>query len=197
MSEEVQAPSSSEESNPNRRKKRRRRRRRGPNEEGDNSGESNNGSKRPRRPRRGSQSADPNTTPTIPSSGKNRRRRRSRRRRGAPVSGISRRRTLTRSQVEELESYFSRLDESLLSLLYRGMGGQPGRIDKTDRIVQLTVRAIAQGSRVGSMLKSCHERERTALAILIQCGGLAHNGGFHRELGLSLGGQEREWQFDG
>ena len=130
----------------------------------------------------------------MPSSGKNRRRRRSRRRRGAPVSGISRRRSLSRAQVEELEAYFNRLDDALLELIYKGMGGQPGRIEKKDRIVQLTVRAIAQGSRVASMLRSCHERERTALAILIQCGGLAHNGGFLRELVLSLGGQEREWE---
>ena len=130
----------------------------------------------------------------MPASGKNRRRRRSRRRRGAPVSGIARRRSLSRAQVEELEAYFTRLDDSLLELIYKGMGGQPGRIDKKERVVQLTVRAIAQGSRVASMLRSCHERERTALAILIQCGGLAHNGGFLRELVLSLGGQDREWE---
>ncbi|MEC7239918.1 MAG: helicase-associated domain-containing protein [Myxococcota bacterium] len=194
MSEEVQAPAPSSDSSPNPRRKRRRRRRRGGGEDNESASTETNSPRRGRRSRRGTQSADPNTTPSMPSSGKNRRRRRSRRRRGAPVSGIARRRALSRSQVEELEAYFTRLDDSLLELIYKGMGGQPGRIDKKERVVQLTVRAIAQGSRVASMLRACHERERTALAILIQCGGLAHNGGFLRELVLSLGGQDREWE---
>jgi hypothetical protein len=196
MSEEVQSPPKSDDDNPNRRRKRRRRRRRSAGgEDGDSvSAASEGGSRRGHRGRRGTQAADPNATVNIPTSGKNRRRRRSRRRRGAPVSGIARRRALSRTQIEELEDYFNRLDDDLLHLIYKGMGGQPGRIDKKDRVVQLTVRAIAQGSRVASMLRACHERERTALAILIQCGGLAHNGGFHRELCLSLGGQDREWQ---
>ena len=47
---------------------------------------------------------------------------------------------------------------------------------------------------MGNLLKSMHERERTALATLLQCGGLAHADEFHRELALSLAGHEREWQ---
>jgi hypothetical protein len=193
MSEDVQSPppSSSGEENPNRRRKRRRKRKRSPEEQAAAGSEEQ--PRRGRRTRRGAQAADPNATPAIPKSGKNRRRRRSRKRRGAPVSGIARRRALSRSQVDDLEEYFNRLNDDLLYLIYKGMGGQPGRIEKKERVVQLTVRAISQGNRVSSMIRGFHEKERNALSILIQCGGLAHNGGFLRELSLSLGGQEREW----
>lgn len=193
MSEDVQSPPQSNNENPNRRRKRRRRRTREPEEGKEGKSNSDERPRRGRRSRRGAQAADPNSTPALPKSGKNRRRRRSRHRRGAPVSGISRRRGLSRSQVEDLEDYFSRLDDDLLYLIYKGMGGQPGRIEKKERIVQLTVRAVSQGNRVSAMIRGFHEKERNALAILIQCGGLAHNGGFLRELCLSLGGQEREW----
>jgi hypothetical protein len=61
-------------------------------------------------------------------------------------------------------------------------------------MVQLTVRAIAQGSRIGAMLKSSNERDRNALASLVQAGGVAHADEFHRELVLSYGGHDREWR---
>ncbi len=61
-------------------------------------------------------------------------------------------------------------------------------------MIQLTVRAIAQGARLGNLLRNTHERARQALSILLQCGGLAQAQEFHRELFLSLGGHENEWR---
>lgn len=87
-----------------------------------------------------------------------------------------------------------RLQRPLLSNLYRGLGGQPGRVADHARMVQLAVRAIAQGKRISGLLRGMHERERTALALLLQCGGIAHSEEFLRELTLSLGGHDREWQ---
>jgi len=43
------------------------------------------------------------------------------------------------------------------------------------------------------LLNQVHQRDRQALAALIQCGGLAHADEFHRELSLVLGGREGDW----
>jgi len=86
------------------------------------------------------------------------------------------------------------MPESLAANLYKGLGGQPKRVSSYDRMIQLTVRAIAQGARIGSVLKQVHERDRKAVAALLQAGGLAHGDEFHRELVLSFGGQERDWK---
>lgn len=162
-----------------------------------NQGEGEGGSRRSRRGRRGrggNKGGDNNPGVKAPGSGRNVRRRRTRRRRSAAVTGLTRRRRLSRSELEGLTEYVSKLPENLLFALYRGLGGQPKRVTDKDRLVQLSVRAVAQGNRMGNLLKSLHERERTALATLLQAGGLAHADEFHRELGLSLGGHEREWQ---
>ena len=129
----------------------------------------------------------------TPNPSRRMRKRRKRRRRGAAIAGLNRRRRLSRGELDDLEAYFSKVDSDLLSHLYRGLGGQPSRVNEHDRMVQLAVRAIAQGKRLGSMLKQFHQKERTALALLIQCGGLAHSEEFLRELHLSLGGGDREW----
>jgi hypothetical protein len=123
----------------------------------------------------------------------NSRRRRRRGRRAAPVAGLNRRRRLSREELEDLESYFDRLDDKLLGSLYKALGGQPGRVGEHGRMVQLAVRAIAQGKRITSLLKGLHAKERSALAILIQAGGLAHSEELLRELHTALGGNEREW----
>lgn len=160
-------------------------------------GDSSNRKRRRRRRRKGGgREAQQPQSPgvAIPASDKNNRRRRSRRRRGAPVAGLTRRRRISRAEAQELTAYLSRMPPQLLSALYKGLGGQPSRVNDTDRMVQLTVRAIAQGKRLGNLLKSAHPRERTALATLIQCGGLAHSDELLRELSISLGGQEREWR---
>jgi len=167
-------------------RKRRRRRRRNKPEERQGGG----GDNRRRRNNDGPQG--PNVA--VPASNKNNRRRRSRKRRGAPVAGLTRRRRISRAEAAELTAYLTRMSPPILSALYKGLGGQPTRVNEPDRVVQLTVRAIAQGKRLGNLLKNAHPRERTALATLIQCGGLAHSDEFHRELSLSLGGQEREWR---
>lgn len=129
----------------------------------------------------------------VPGGGKQSRRRRRRRTREAPISSLSRRRSLTRTEMGELEEYFRRMPRPIIGALYKGLGGQPGRIGEHERMVQLAVRAIAQGKRLGGLLKGMHERERTALALLIQCGGLAHSEELHRELMVTLGGHDREW----
>ncbi|MDP6934323.1 MAG: hypothetical protein QGG40_15460, partial [Myxococcota bacterium] len=100
---------------------------------------------------------------------------------------------MTRPEMETLSAYLHDAPEPIVANLYRGMGGQPGRITSKDRMIQLAVRAISQGKRLHALSKSMHQRDRQALAILIQCGGLAHHEEFHQELILSLGGNVREW----
>ncbi len=121
-------------------------------------------------------------------------RHRGRPRRLRPMAGLARRRRLSRGEMEELTAYLQRLPEPLVGALYRGLGGQPDRVTGRDRMIQLAVRAIAQGARLSALLRSLPERDRQALAILVQCGGLAHATEFHRELFLSLGGHEQEWR---
>ncbi|MEQ1570790.1 MAG: helicase-associated domain-containing protein, partial [Myxococcota bacterium] len=115
-------------------------------------------------------------------------------RRGTPSSPAGRRRRLSRGEVDSLAGYLESMPEPLVAVLYRGLGGQPDRVSTTDRMIQLTVRAIGQGARLGSMIKSLNERDRKALAALLQCGGIAHADEFHREMQLSYGGHDREWQ---
>jgi signal recognition particle subunit SEC65 len=103
------------------------------------------------------------------------------------------RRRLSRSEMDALANYIGELPEQLAVNLYSGLGGQPSRMADKTRMVQLTVRALAQGSRLGTLIKSLHQRDRQALAILVQCGGLGHSTEFIQELVLSLGGNEREW----
>ncbi len=147
-----------------------------------------------RRHRRGRRNNTSEPAVALANTGRNPKRHRSRKRRGRPAGGLARRRRLTRNEMEDLSGYFHRMPEPLLSAFYRALGGQPSRVASRDRMIQLAVRAVAQGSRLGSLLKGLHERDRQALAILIQCGGLAHAAEFHRELFLSLGGHENEWR---
>jgi hypothetical protein len=112
---------------------------------------------------------------------------------GRPANGPSRRRRLNRAEVEELSAYIGELPEQYIANIYDGMGGQPDRLPSRDRMIQLTVKAIAQGNRLSSLVRSIHQRDRQALAILVQCGGLAQHKEFHQELIVSLGGSEREW----
>ncbi|MFT5582639.1 MAG: hypothetical protein ACI9VR_000215 [Cognaticolwellia sp.] len=183
------------------RRKRRRRRRRQNEEEGPGEVQASaspegggGGEGRKRNGRRGGRRREDDSGPGVSTpSGRSSRRRRRRKRRGPAVAGLNRRRRLSQGELEELEDYFSRLPETLLGNLYKGLGGQPGRVGDTKRMVQLAIRAIAQGKRLGTMLKGLHEKERMALAVLIQCGGLAHSEELLREMHLSLGGNERDW----
>ncbi len=134
------------------------------------------------------------TAVSLPSSGRNPYRKRSSRpRRTAPASAAGRRRRLSRGEVEELTEWIGQMPEPVMASLYRGLGGQPERVTNRARLVQLTVRALAQGSRLATLLKNLHERDRKALAALVQSGGIAHAEELHRELQLSFGGHEREW----
>lgn len=113
--------------------------------------------------------------------------------RGVAAGPSVRRRRMTRAEMDELADYLERLPDHLVKRLYSGMGGQPDRIPNKERMIQLAVRAIAQGNRLATLVKSLHHRDRQALAILVQCGGIAHHTELYRELVLSLGGNEREW----
>lgn len=133
------------------------------------------------------------TVVNVPASGKNpSRKRSSRARRAAPGSAATRRRKPTRAEVTEITSWIQRMPESLVANLYRGLGGQPGRVD-TERMHQLAVKAIGAGGRLNIVLKQAHERDRKALAALLQAGGVAQAEEFHRELSLAYGGHERDW----
>jgi len=114
-------------------------------------------------------------------------------RRDKVLNGTSRRRKLSRADMEQLAEYLNALPESLVQNLYRGMGGQPSRVTSKERMIQLAVRAVGGGSRLGNLIKTLHQRDRQALAILIQCGGIGQHAEFIQELMISLGGNEREW----
>ena len=183
------------------RRKRRRRRRRGGGSEGAEAApvapptpvthDEDGG--RPRRGRRLVREDGEGPGVVMPPTGKVVSRPKVHRKKGKPVSGVARRRRLSRTELDDLVGYFTRMPEPLLSALYRALGGQPSRVPDVDRMTQLTVRAIAQGSRLGVLLHQMHQRDRQALAALVQCGGLAHADEFHRELSLMLGGREGDW----
>jgi len=101
---------------------------------------------------------------------------------------------MSRDQLDELSTYFETMSEPLVAALYTAMGGQPGRVPDRKRLIQLAVRALAQGDRLSNLMKGLLAKDRQALAILLQSGGLAHAGEFHRELSLTLGGGEAEWR---
>lgn len=132
---------------------------------------------------------------SIPSSGRNpHRKRNSRPRRGPPGSAGGRRRRLNRKESEQLNDWLRRMPEHLVGNLYKGLGGQPNRVSGYDRMIQLTVRAISHPKRIANLLSQLHEKDKNALAALLQTGGLAHATEFHKELALSFGGHENEWK---
>ncbi len=135
------------------------------------------------------------TPAAVPASGRNpHRKRNSRARRAKPGSSGARRRRLEKGEVRHLSDFLDTMPDGLLANLYKGLGGQPRRVPNRDRLIQLAVRAVSQGSRLESLVRALHERERKTLAALLQCGGIAHNEEFHRTLVLAYGGHEREWQ---
>lgn len=109
------------------------------------------------------------------------------------ASSSARRRRLNRVDMDALAAYLTRLPDAMVGQLYKGMGGQPNRIANKERMIQLAVRAIAQGTRLDTLIRGLHQRDRQALAALVQVGGLAHHAEFCQELVLSLGGSDREW----
>lgn len=149
------------------------------------------------RPRRGRRQSIEITGPAVslPASGRNPyRKRSSRAKRSAPGSAAGRKRRLTRDELDDLTTWLGAMPEHLLASLYKGLGGQPSRVANGERMIQLAVRALAQGGRMAALLKQLHERDRKALAALLQGGGIAHAEEFRRELILSFGGHAREWQ---
>lgn len=129
----------------------------------------------------------------IPASGKMVNRPRIHKKRWKPASGMARRRAMSRVQFEDLVVWFQKLPEPILTSLYKALGGQMSRGVDAERMIQLTVRALAQGNRLGGLLAQVHQRDRQALAALVQCGGLAQADEFHKELAITLGGREHDW----
>jgi len=207
MAEEVEAPGGgaggdSEGSSSSRRRRRRRRRRR--NKSGGSGNASTNTDdllvveKAPdgTRKRGRRQTVDISGPPvSVPSSGRNPFRKRSTRaRRTAPGSVAGRRRRLTKDDLDRIREWLERMPDPLIASMYKGLGGQPNRVANRERMIQLVVKALGQSSRLRALLKNMHEKDRKALGALLQCGSMAHHEEFHRELQLSFGGHEREWQ---
>ena len=83
---------------------------------------------------------------------------------------------------------------AMVKSLYSGLGGQPSRIPNEERLFHLCSRALKQENRMEILIKNLHNRDRQALCIMLQCGGLIHSQDIFKELSLSLGGQPEEWQ---
>ncbi|NCG17986.1 MAG: hypothetical protein GWP91_03110 [Rhodobacterales bacterium] len=133
-------------------------------------------------------------TISLASSGRNPyRKRNTRPRRGAPNSPATRRRKMNHDEQNGAAAWLERTPPHIVSAIYRGLGGQPGRVTDVDRMIQLTMRALAQPSRISNLIKQMQEKERKALTALLQTGGAAHAEEFRREMNLSFGGHEREW----
>lgn len=131
----------------------------------------------------------------TPASGRNPyRKRSSRAKRTAPRSVAARRRRLSRNEMASISDWLAEVPRPILGTIYRGLGGQPKRVSSHERLVQLTSKAIAQGNRVGGLVKQLHERDRKALGALLQAGGVAHHEEILHALSLSFGGHEREWR---
>lgn len=204
MAEEVDAPPKtdnppSEEGGGQRKRRRRRRRRPSGNSAGNDLSMNDvlvvaEGTEKPmRKGRRHVDLSGP--TVSLPATGRNpHRKRTTRTRRSAPSVATARRRRLSRGELDTLHAQLGEMPEPLIASLYRGIGGQPDRVNTRERMIQLTVKAIAQGTRVASLCKNLNERDRKALAALLQCGGVAHSEELVQELQLSFGGHEREWQ---
>ncbi|HNC95812.1 MAG TPA: helicase-associated domain-containing protein [Myxococcota bacterium] len=175
-------------------RRRRRRRRRGSREEAPEAPpQEESSSHGPRRGRRLARDEGDAPGVTLPGTGKLHLKPRIHRRRARPAAGMARRRRFGKVELEDLVRWFSALPDPLLASLYKALGGQPGRVSDHDRMVQLMVRAIAQGNRLSGLLSQLHQRDRQALAALVQCGGLAHADEFQKELVLMLGGRESDW----
>lgn len=146
--------------------------------------------------RRGGRRAIELTGPVVavPATGRNpARKRNSRARREVPGSASARRRRVSREDLDVATEWIRRMPEALISNLYKGLGGQPGRVGNKDRMIQLAVKALGQPSRIDNLLRQLQERDKKALSALVQAGGVAHADEFARELSLSFGGHEREW----
>ncbi|MGC6491922.1 MAG: helicase-associated domain-containing protein [Myxococcota bacterium] len=131
---------------------------------------------------------------STPASGRNPHKKkpsRSKRKRPGSVSG--RRRRLSRNEMGSITDWMAELPPALLTSIYKGLGGQPKRVTEEGRMVQLAVRALAQGNRVGAAVRGLHQRDRKTLSVLLQCGGVAHADELKTELALTLGGHARDW----
>lgn len=165
-------------------RRRRRRRRKGPRSGGDTNGS----------PQKGMRRDLSGPTVNLPATGQAPNRRMALHpNRGRPSSSTSRRRRFSRADLEQITGYLSNLPEQYVANLYMGLGGQPDRVPSRDRMIQLTAKALGQDGRMNSLVRGIHQRDRQALSILIQCGGLAHHSELCAELTLSLGGTDKEW----
>ena len=92
-----------------------------------------------------------------------------------------------------LVEYLTELPEALVVSLYKSTGGQPNKVGKLDRIVQLTSKALGQENRLKTLVKDLKPNQLNSLITLIQCGGIAHCQEIIEELTLSYGGRDKDW----
>jgi hypothetical protein len=132
---------------------------------------------------------------SLPSTGKNpSRKRNSRPTRKAPKQAVSRKRTLTKTESNLLGNWLQDLSPNLAANLYKGLGGQPGRVESHERMVELTLRAVTKGGRLNNLVHQLNDKSKKALCTLIQAGGVAHNSEFLHELSHSFGGHAKDWE---
>lgn len=81
-----------------------------------------------------------------------------------------------------------------LRCLHLSFDGQQNQVDSNEHLVSLIQRALKKVDRVNNLVRDIHQRDRQALAVLLQCGGIAHHEEIINELIISLGGNESEWQ---
>ncbi|MAA79213.1 MAG: hypothetical protein CL916_08125 [Deltaproteobacteria bacterium] len=94
----------------------------------------------------------------------------------------------------KISKELQKLPIDIVKNIYSALGGQPSRITTEDRLFQLCAKALKQDSRVTTLVKDLHHRDRQALSILLHCGGMIHNSSILEELIISLGGQSKDWE---
>ena len=94
----------------------------------------------------------------------------------------------------ELLQYLQKLPESMVNALYQSTGGQPSRIPSFDRVLQLTVKALHQESRLQTSISELPANQLNALIVLVQSGGIAHSSELIEELINTLGNNKKDWE---
>ncbi|MGC6509127.1 MAG: helicase-associated domain-containing protein [Myxococcota bacterium] len=95
---------------------------------------------------------------------------------------------------KSLKQQLQQLPEDYLKCLHQSFDGQLNQVESTEHLASLIHRALKKRDRVNNLVRDIHQRDRQALAVLLQCGGIAHHQEIINELLVSLGGNEAEWQ---
>jgi hypothetical protein len=111
-----------------------------------------------------------------------------------PVESSLRLRNPDGTTAKSLKQHLMLLPEDYLKCLHQSFDGQPNQVESTEHLATLVQRALKKTDRVNHLVRDIHQRDRQALAVLLQCGGIAHHEEIINELLLSLGGNEAEWK---